>query len=55
VLLVVEQGVTTKKQLQGAMQLIHPTPLLGTVFNRFTGGNGDPYGYGGKYDGYYNS
>lgn len=55
VLLVIEQGVTTKKQLQGAMQLIHPTPLLGTVFNRFTGGNGDPYGYGGKYDSYYNS
>lgn len=53
ILLVVEQGVTTKKQLQSAMQLLHPTPILGTVFNRFTGGSGDPYGYGGKYDGYY--
>lgn len=53
ILLVVEQGVTTKKQLQSAMQLLHPTPILGTIFNRFTGGSGDPYGYGGKYDGYY--
>lgn len=52
-LLVVEQGVTTKKQLESAVELLHPTPILGTVFNRFTGGSGDPYGYGGKYDGYY--
>lgn len=55
VLLVVEQGVTTKKQLQGALQLISPTPIFGTVFNRFTGGSGDPYGYGGKYGGYYSA
>lgn len=53
VLLVIEQGITTKKQLQSSLQLLHPTPLLGTIFNRFTGGSGDPYGYGGKYDGYY--
>ena len=53
ILLVVEQGVTTKKQLQSSLQLLHPTPILGTIFNRFTGGSGDPYGYGGKYDGYY--
>ena len=46
ILLVVEQGVTTKKQLQSSLQLLHPTPLLGTIFNRFTGGSGDPYGYG---------
>lgn len=55
ILLVVEQGVTTKKQLQSSIQLLHPTPILGTIFNRFTGGAGDPYGYGGKYDGYYSS
>lgn len=53
VLVVVEQGVTTKRQLQGALQLINPSPVFGTIFNRFTGGNGDPYGYGGKYGGYY--
>ncbi len=52
-LIVVEQGVTTKKQLQSAIQLLQPTPILGTVFNRSDGGFGDPYGYGGKYDKYY--
>lgn len=55
VLIVVEQGVTNKKQLQAALQLLHPTPLIGTVLNRFAGGNGDIYGYGGKYDRYYSS
>lgn len=53
VLLVVEQGVTNRKQLQGALQLLHPTPVLGTVLNRFDGAAGDIYGYGGKYDRYY--
>ena len=55
ILMVVEQGVTTKKQLQSALQFIEPTPVIGTVFNRCDGGLGDPYGYGGKYDGYYRS
>lgn len=53
ILLVLEQGITTKKQLESSLQLLHPTPLLGTIFNRYTGGAGDPYGYGGKYDHYY--
>ena len=53
VLVVVEQGVTNKKQLQGALQLLHPTPVLGTILNRFDGGTTDIYGYGGKYDRYY--
>jgi protein-tyrosine kinase len=53
VLVVVEQGVTTKKQLESVLRIIQPTPLLGTVFNRYDGGLGDPYGYGGKYSGYY--
>lgn len=52
-LMVVEQGVTTKKQLQSAIQLLQPTPILGSVFNRSDGGFGDPYGYRGKYDKYY--
>jgi len=54
-LVVVEQGVTTRKQLQSAIQFLEPTPLVGTVFNRFDGGFGDPYGYAGSYDGYYSS
>lgn len=53
VLVVVEQGVTNKKQLQGALQLLHPTPVLGTILNRFDGGTADMYGYDGKYDRYY--
>jgi protein-tyrosine kinase len=52
-LMVVEQGVTTKKQLQSAIQLLQPTPIIGSVFNRSDGGFGDPYGYSGKYGKYY--
>jgi protein-tyrosine kinase len=55
ILMVVEQGVTTQKQLRGVLRLLQPTPCIGTVFNRFEGGLGDPYGYGGKYDRYYSS
>jgi protein-tyrosine kinase len=55
ILMIVEQGVTTKKQLQSALQFVEPTPVFGTIFNRCDGGMGDPYGYGGKYDGYYRS
>jgi protein-tyrosine kinase len=54
ILVVVEQGVTTKKQLESTLRLIQPTPLIGTVFNRYDGGASDPYGYGGQYSGYYN-
>jgi Mrp family chromosome partitioning ATPase len=53
VLIVVEQGVTTRKQLEAAMRMLYPTRLIGTVFNRFSGGLGDPYAYGGGYGGYY--
>lgn len=55
ILMVVEQGVTTKKQLQSAIQLLEPTPIIGSVFNRSDGGFGDPYGYSGKYGKYYKS
>jgi protein-tyrosine kinase len=50
ILVVVEQGVTTKKQLENVLRLIRPTPLLGTIFNRDSAGLGDAYE---KYDGYY--
>ena len=55
VLLVVEQGVTTKKQVQASLQMLYPTRIYGTVFNRYSGGFADPYGYGGAYGGYYNN
>jgi protein-tyrosine kinase len=54
-LMVVEQGVTTKKQLHSTMQILRPATCFGTIFNRFNGGVGDPYGYSGKYDSYYSS
>ena len=54
-LLVVEQGVTTEKQVLSAIDLLRPALCLGTVFNRYDGGWSDPYGYGygDKYAGYY--
>jgi len=53
VLIVVEQGVTTRKQLEAALRMLYPTRLIGTIFNRFSGGIGDPYGYAGGYSAYY--
>ena len=54
-LMVVEQGVTTKKQIIGTREMLQPTPCLGSVLNRYNGGWSDPYGYGysNKYDKYY--
>ena len=53
-LLVVEQGETTKKQVQGALDMLQPAPCIGTVLNRYNGGWSDPYGYGyGDYASYY--
>ena len=53
-LMVVEQGVTTRKQVLHTREMLHPTPCLGSVLNRYDGGWSDPYGYGysnpyGKY------
>lgn len=46
-LLVVEEGVTTRKQVRDTFQLLQPVPCLGTVLNRYHGGlMGDDYGYG---------
>jgi Mrp family chromosome partitioning ATPase len=52
VVLVVEQGVTTKKQLEASLQVLHPTKVLGTVLNRFSGGIVDPYN-SSRYSDYY--
>lgn len=53
-LMVVEQGITTRKQILGTREMLEPTPCLGTILNRYDGGWSDPYGYGygnpyGKY------
>ena len=54
-LMVVEQGVTTKKEIVGTREMLQPTPCLGSVLNRYDGGWSDPYGYGysDKYAKYY--
>lgn len=54
-LMVVEQGVTTRKQVAGAIDLLQPMPCAGSVLNRYDGGWSDPYGYayGEKYAKYY--
>ena len=52
-LFVIEEGVTTKAQLNEAMNLLNPTPCVGTVLNRFSVSPIDSYGYAGKYDRYY--
>jgi len=57
-LLVVEQGVSTAKQVRDALEMLSPAPCIGTVLNRYSGGlGGDDYGFGyGRqkgYDAYY--
>jgi protein-tyrosine kinase len=53
VIVVVEQGVTTKKQLTASLELLYPTRILGTVFNRFHNGLLENYGSYKGYQGYY--
>lgn len=57
-ILVVEEGVTTKKQVRDALRLLGQEKCLGTVLNRYVKGIvGDDYGYGygvdSKYASYY--
>lgn len=54
VILVVEQGITTKKQVQASLQMLYPSRIYGTILNRYSGGMTDPYGYSGNYYNYYN-
>jgi len=56
-LLVVEDGKTTAKQVRDTIRLLEPTPLLGTVLNRYRNqlfsddyGYGVGYGYGAYYN-----
>lgn len=54
-LMLVEQGVTTRKQVAGAVELLQPIPCAGSILNRYDGGWSDPYGYayGDQYAKYY--
>jgi len=45
-LLIVEDGVTTRKQIRDSFRLLNPVPCIGTVLNRYDIGlTGDDYGY----------
>ncbi|MXO60715.1 chromosome partitioning protein [Altererythrobacter salegens] len=53
-LLVVDSGTTNRRQITDAMEMLRPSPCLGTILNRYKGGLTDHYGYGtGAYDKYY--
>ena len=49
-LVVVEDGRTTRKQVKDTIRILSPTPVLGTVLNRYRSQLfGDEYGYGMSY------
>jgi protein-tyrosine kinase len=59
-LLVVEEGMTTAKQVRDAIEILKPAPCIGTVLNRYNGGIGSSdygFGYGTQryYDKYYDA
>jgi len=45
-LLVVDSGRTTRKHVQDVLAMLHPTPCVGSILNRYNGGFADSYGYG---------
>lgn len=55
-LLVVEEGVTTANHVRDAIDLLKPSPCIGTVLNRYNGGIGSSdYGFGYATQKYYDS
>ncbi|MBC2668144.1 CpsD/CapB family tyrosine-protein kinase [Novosphingobium piscinae] len=55
---VIDSGHTTRKQVQDTLQMLQPSPCIGAIMNRYSGGfmeaYGYGYGYGSKaYDSYY--
>lgn len=59
-LMIVEDGVTTRKQVRDSFRLLTPAPCIGTVLNRYNAGLvADDYGYGygqsKRYGGYYSN
>ena len=56
-ILVVDSGKTTRRHILDVLAMLSPTPCLGTILNRYSGGLGDSYGYGyggPDYGKYYN-
>jgi protein-tyrosine kinase len=50
---VIEEGVTTQRQVRDAMNLLNPVECIGAVLNRYVEQPGDSYGYSGNYERYY--
>jgi Mrp family chromosome partitioning ATPase len=56
-IMIVEEGRTTRKQVQDALHVLDQAPCAGVVLNRFDGGlltDNYGYGYGAGYSDYYN-
>ncbi|WP_156348023.1 CpsD/CapB family tyrosine-protein kinase [Sphingomonas sp. Leaf231] len=56
-IMIVEEGRTTRKQIQDALHVLDQAPCAGVVLNRFDGGlltDNYGYGYGAGYSDYYN-
>lgn len=52
--MIVDSGRTSRRQLTEAIEMLRPSPLLGSVLNRYKGGLLDTYGYySHAYDRYY--
>lgn len=55
-LLVVEEGLTTVNHVRDAIELLKPSPCIGTVLNRYNGGiGGSDYGFGYGTQRYYDN
>lgn len=50
--LIVDSGVTSRRQVRDTMVMLEPTPCVGTILNRYRGGISDSYGYGYGYSAY---
>jgi Mrp family chromosome partitioning ATPase len=53
---IVEEGKTTAHQVRDAIELLNPSPCMGTILNRYQGGiGGDDYGFGYGTERYYDA
>jgi protein-tyrosine kinase len=50
---VIEEGVTTQRQVRESMNMLSPVECIGAVLNRYVEQPGDSYGYSGNYERYY--
>jgi len=53
-LMIVEEGTTTANQIRDAIDVLQPSPCMGTVLNRYNGGiGGNDFGFGAGTQKYY--